>query len=101
MLIFNTTFHIETEIQSGFIQFIKETFIPASVKSGLLTEPRLARIFGENKDEGLSYALEFTTKDIDTLEKWNKEESAVVYAPLLDTFKDKIVGFSTVMEVME
>lgn len=101
MLIFNTTFHVQAEIQPDFIEFIKKTFIPASVKSGLLCSPRLARIFGKNEDEGFSYALEFTTKDIETLEQWNKNESKLIYETLLNKFSDKIAGFSTVMQVME
>jgi hypothetical protein len=45
--------------------------------------------------------MEFTAADLVTLERWNTEESKDVYAPLLEKFKEKLVGFSTVMQTIE
>jgi len=75
----------------------------ACTKSGLLTSPRLARVFGTDEDEGegASFAIEFTTKDLFTLEKWNNEESYSIHAPLIEKFRDKIVGFSTILQTIE
>ena len=61
---------------------------------------RLRRIFGEHEEQGFSYALEFATESISTLEEWNKAESAAVIAPLIEKFGDKVVGFSTVMQIV-
>jgi hypothetical protein len=100
MIIYNTTFHIEEDIQNDFIEYILQILIPQATKSGLLTSPRFSRIFGEHEEKGFSYALEFTTESIDKLEKWNKMESATVTTPLIEKFKDKVVGFSTVMQTI-
>jgi len=70
-------------------------------KRGLLTSPRLARVFGKEEDEGHSYAMEFIASDLVTLERWNADESQVVYAPLLEKFKEKLIGFSTIMQTIE
>jgi hypothetical protein len=100
MIIYNTTFHIEEGIQDDFIEYIRQNVIPQATKSGLLISPRFSRIFGEHEDKGFSYALEFTTESIDKLEQWNKTESTAVTTPLIEKFKDKIVGFSTVMQTI-
>ena len=100
MIIYNTTFHIEESIQQDFIEHILQHVIPQATKSGLLASPRFSRIFGEHEEKGFSYALEFTTESISTLEQWNKAESAAVIAPLIEKFKDKVVGFSTVMQTI-
>ena len=100
MIIYNTTFHIEECIQQDFIDYISQNVIPQATKSGLLTSPRFSRIFGEHEEKGFSYALEFATESISTLEQWNKTESATIIAPLVEKFKDKVVGFSTVMQVI-
>jgi hypothetical protein len=34
-------------------------------------------------------AIEFTAKDLFTLEKWNNEESYSVHAPLIEKFREK------------
>lgn len=101
MIIFNTTFHVENDIHEDFIEYMLQTFIPASTRSGLLQSARLARVFGKEEDEGLSFAMEFTTSDLGLLEKWNTEESNAVYEPLLKRFKEKLIGFSTIMQTID
>lgn len=100
MIVFNTTFHVEEALHEEFIAYMQHHFIPMSTRSGLLTSPRLARIFGKEGEEGHSYAMEFTVVDLETLERWNSEESSAVYTPLLDKFKEKVAGFSTVMQTI-
>ena len=100
MIIYNTTFHIEECIQQDFIEYIRQNVIPQATKSGLLTSPRFSRIFDEHEEKGFSYALEFSTESIEKLEQWNKTESAVIFTPLMKKFKDKMVGFSTVMQTI-
>lgn len=101
MIVFNTTFHVEESLKEDFIEFMLQKFIPASTKSGILKSPRLAQVFGSQPDEGLSFAMEFTVSDLIALEKWNTEESNIVYTPLLNEFKEKIIGFSTVMQTID
>ena len=100
MIVFNTTFHVEEEIHEDFIEYMLQVFIPMSTRSGLLTSPRLARVHGKEKDQGHSFAMEFQVTDLYTLERWNSEESRSVYNPLLEKFKEKLAGFSTVMETI-
>ena len=101
MIVFNTTFHVEEDIQEEFIEYMLQEFIPASTKSGMLKFPRLARVFGKDEDEGLSFAMEFQVVDIVVMEKWKSEESNSVFAPLMDRFKEKMIGFSTLMQTID
>lgn len=101
MVVFNTTFHVEESLKEDFIEYMLQKFIPASTKSGILRSPRLAQIFGEEADNGLSFAMEFIVSDLIALEKWNQKESNAVYTPLLNEFKEKIVGFSTIMQTID
>jgi len=101
MIVYNTTFQVDTDIQDEFVEYLLQKFIPACTKSGLLTSPRLARVFGTDEDEGISFAIEFTAKDLFTLEKWNNEESYSIHAPLIEKFREKIAGFSTILQTIE
>ncbi len=100
MIVFNTTFHVEAVLQDEFVAYMLEVFIPQATDSGLLTSPRLARVFGEEGEEGHSYAMEFIAADLATLEQWNSQESNRVITPLLEKFKEKIACFSTVMRTI-
>jgi hypothetical protein len=101
MIVFNTTFHIDESLHEEFIEYMLQKFIPMSTKSGILTSARFSRVFGSDKDEGLSFAMEFQVADIEQLEKWNREESKVVHSLLMEKFKEKLVGFSTVMQTID
>ncbi|WP_294079193.1 DUF4286 family protein [Proteiniphilum sp. UBA5384] len=101
MIVFNTTFHVEEDIRDEFIEYMLQYFIPMSTKSGLLTSPRLSRVFGKEEEPGHSFAIEFQAANIDVLERWNREESGGIYAPLLKKFKEKMAGFSIVMQTIE
>lgn len=101
MIVLNTTFHLDESLQEEFVEYMLQKFIPMSTKSGILTSARLARVFGRDDDEGLSFAMEFQVADIEQLEKWNREESNKVYNPLMEKFKEKLIGFSTVMQTID
>ncbi|HCC86506.1 MAG TPA: hypothetical protein DEQ06_08015 [Porphyromonadaceae bacterium] len=100
MIVFNTTFHVDAALHEEFVDYMLEVFIPIATRSGLLTSPRLSRVFGEEGEEGYSYAMEFTAADLATLEQWNNEESNRVVTPLLEKFREKVAGFSTVMQTI-
>ncbi|MEG2151535.1 MAG: DUF4286 family protein, partial [Bacteroidaceae bacterium] len=44
MLVYNTTFQMEEDMERNFIIWINECYIPEVQKVGLLTSPRLCRI---------------------------------------------------------
>lgn len=101
MIVLNTTFHVEEDIHEEFVAYMFQQFIPMSTKSGLLTSPRFSRVFGREDEPGHSFAMEFQVSDPEVLERWNREESGGVYTPLLERFKEKVAGFSTVMQTIE
>jgi len=45
--------------------------------------------------------MEFVAADLAALERWKADESDTVYAPLLEKFKEKLMGFSTIMQTVE
>lgn len=98
MLIFNTTLHVEDAIQDEFIAFVKTYYVPQAVKSGLLDYPTLAKIERQHEESGVSYALQFKAKDIDTLNKWAEETGESLSLEMGRRFGTKVGGFVTLME---
>ncbi len=101
MILYNTTFHVEMETYDEFVEFLKSNFIPASIKSGLLSSPRLSHVVDDKSDEGLSIALEFKVINIDTLNEWHRLENEIVYRPMFEKFKDRFIGFSTILQMID
>ncbi len=101
MLIYNTTFHVEEELDRTFLIWMRECYIPEVEKQGLLRSPRLARVLSHREDGGISYALQWEVDDSATLHRWHVGQGVKLQEEMEGVFKDKVVGFPTLMEVVE
>lgn len=101
MIIYNTTFHIHKEIVAECLEYLKSTYIPQAAASGILYEPCLRRIMQSQNEDGESFSVQFSTQDMNTLNDWIRKEGAVLQQELVKRYKDKIVGFATLLEDIE
>lgn len=100
MLIYNTTFQVDDEVNDNFLIWIKESYMPEIEKHGALKKPRLCRVLS-HRDDGSSYSLQWEVDDSAALHRWHLEQGAKLNEELKKIFKDKVVGFPTLLEVME
>lgn len=98
MLIFNTTLHIEDAIHDEYIAFLKTFYVPQALQSGLLSQASLAKIERQHEESGVSYALQFKTDDIDSLNKWVEETGENLSIEMNKRFGTKVNGFVTLLE---
>ncbi len=101
MVIYNTTFSVPKELQSEFLDFIRDEYIPLSTKNNIIKEPRLTRVFSKDDDEGYSYALEFKAETIEALEEWNKMYGRRLYFLIMSKFRQHIQGFATILQPID
>ena len=86
MLIYNTTYHVELADARNFVIWLHECYIPEAEKSGELKNPRILRILSH--------------EDSAALHRWHTQTGARLNEELMKTFKDKVIGFPTLMEVI-
>ena len=98
MVTINTTFHVEDEINLDFIAYTKNIYIAEAMTDKLLTNARLCKIHSQEIPEGHSYSVQFSFISIDDLESWDKTKGKKLNEELVLHFKDKIAGFSTLLE---
>lgn len=100
MLIYNTTYQVADEVHEHFLIWIKEYYIPEILKEGSLSAPRICRILSHRED-GTSYSLQWEVRSSAILHRWHQLYGMKINDELTKTFKDKVVGFPTLMEVVE
>jgi len=100
MLIYNITFHTEDSVHDHFLIWLKESYIPEMVEHEILKSPRLCRLLSHH-DEGTAYSLQWEVQDSANLHRWHMEKGKSFNEELTKIFKDKVVGFPTLMEVIE
>lgn len=102
MLIFNTTYAVSAEDLACFLAWTREQMIPSIHADGALREGRLARILRhDDNDEGYSFSLQFMVDDSEVLHKWYLRQGKDLQAQMNRIFAQRVVGFNTLMEVIE
>ena len=100
MLIYNTTYQVSDDVQQNFLIWIKECYIPQVLQFGYLSNPRLCRVLS-HLDEGFSYTVQWEVESSALLHQWHIKQGSVLNQELIKIFKDKVVGFPTLLEVIE
>ena len=101
MLIYNTTYHVEEDQEKYFLIWIREFYLHEVEKNGTLKAPRSARILSHQEPGSVCYSLQFEVTDSATLHHWYREQGAKLNDEMVKLFKDEVVGFPTLMEVIE
>lgn len=101
MLIYNTTYQVDEEIVGNFLVWIKECYIPEVENQGLLRAARLCQVLSHRGEEGYCYSLQFEVDNSEMLHRWHLQQGAHLNEELVKTFQHKVVGFPTLMEVVE
>ena len=85
----------------NFVIYIHEQFIPATQEQGDLKKPRLTRILSHKDQETECFSLQFETESTATLHHWLVNQGNKLNGDLNKLFNNKILSFSTLMEVIE
>ncbi len=101
MLIYNTTYQVEMADARNFVIWICECYIPEVEKNGKLAHPRLTQIISHQEPDSECFSLQWEVEDSATLHKWHTEQGMALNEELMKVFKDKVVGFPTLMEVIK
>lgn len=99
MLLYNTTYHVEEEVEKNFLIWLNEVYIEEVLQSGKLKSPRLCRVLSHH-DTGSCYSLQWEVEDSTVLHHWHLSQGVKLNGQLLQIFKDKVVGIPTLMEIV-
>lgn len=101
MLIYNTTFQVEMAEAQNLLIYLHESYMPEAMKSNLMTNPRLTRIISHRDEDSECFSLQFEANSMADIHRWYQNEGKQVNDDLVKLFKNKVVGFPTIMEVIE
>jgi hypothetical protein len=99
MYIYNVTINVVEEAHEEWLQWMKEEHIPQMLDTGKFTKALMTRVLVEEAMGGITYSVQYTTKDKATLEAYYNENATELRAAS-KRFKDKFVAFRTELEVV-
>ncbi len=101
MMIYNTTYHLSVDDARNFVIWLHEYYIPKVLECGMLNNPRLTRIMSHEDNDSECFALQWEVDDSAVLHKWYVSQGKILEEEMLKVFKNRVIGFPTLMEVIE
>ncbi len=101
MLIYNTTYHVELDDARNFVIWLHECYLPQAEQSGELRNGRILRILSHQEQDSECFSVQFEADDSAALHRWHTHTGGRLNEELMKVFKDRVLGFPTLMEVIQ
>ena len=101
MVIYNTTYIVDEPVVEQFLSFVRSYYNEEALKSGILKNPRLSRILSDDDSQTVNFAYQFEVDKLEDIDAWYKETGMQINEKIVVTFGEKVLGFSTMMEVLD
>ena len=100
MIIYNVTINVQETIHDEWLQWMKETHIPAMLDTGKFQKALMSKVLVKEPMGGITYSVQYTAESRQVLEKYY-EEDAESLRKESKHFGDKALAFRTEMKVVE
>ncbi len=85
-----------------WLQWMRTEHIPEVMATGCFKEHKVLKLYNpEHDDEGINYAIQYTTESIETLEHYRKNHGPGLQAKTLAKYGDKVLAYRSVLEIIE
>ncbi|MDE6491245.1 MAG: DUF4286 family protein [Muribaculaceae bacterium] len=99
MILFNTTFIYEPRLRGEFRDWLSSCWLARACDSGM-SAPLCAMVDTGNR-EAESSAVQGRFSSQEAAERWRDDECQVLLGELFEKYGERILAFSTLMEVFE
>lgn len=99
MYIYNITINIQEDIHEKWLEWMKNEHIPEMMATGKFSKALMSRVMVEEEMGGLTYSVQYTTKNREMLQRYYEEDAARLRAKT-KPFEGKFVAFRTELEVV-
>jgi hypothetical protein len=100
MIIYNVTINIDHAVHEEWMKWMRETHIPDVMRTGMFTENRMLKVLGDEDSGGVTYSIQYTCKDMDDFQRYEKEFALLLRNEHNKKFSDRFVAFSTLLEIV-
>lgn len=99
MIIYNVTVNIEDSAHDAWLLWMKETHINDVMNTGMFLENKICKVMVEEQS-GTTYSIQYTCKNMETLEHYQKNFAPALQADHNKKFEGKFVAFRTLLEIV-
>jgi hypothetical protein len=100
MLVYNVTMKVDKEVEADWLVWMKSCHIPDVLSTGQFIESRMCRLIDETDDKDPTYVIQYHCENIENFKRYIAEFAPALREDYDTRFKDKLVAFRTLMEVV-
>lgn len=100
MILYNTTFHVDSSIEPEFLAWLKGTFVAEALNAGF-SDPMLARIAMAVEEGCSSFALHLYSENLNHVARWESTSRQKLLADAFNRWGERFLSFSTPMHTIE
>lgn len=101
MILYNVTVKIDTKVHEEWLQWMQTVHIIDVLRTGLFLDAQISRVLGQDESEGITYAIQYSCKDMATLQKYSTTYAPKLQVEHTERYKGKFVAFRTLLEVVD
>ncbi len=99
MYIYNVTINIEETVHDEWLIWMQQEHIPEMLATGKFSKALLSKVLVEEEMGGVTYSVQYTTTNKETLQKYYDENADALRAKS-NRFAGKFVAFRTELEIV-
>ncbi|GAB3824257.1 hypothetical protein GCM10028895_32290 [Pontibacter rugosus] len=100
MILYNETISIDNTVAEEWLQWMKEVHIPAVMGTGYFLGNQISRLMHEIANDGTTYAVQYTCRNLQDLEEYQNNSEAELEARHHNRYNGKYVIFRSMLEVV-
>lgn len=101
MILYNVTVKINTEVHDNWLHWMKTIHIPDVMETGLFKAYQIAKVLGQNEEDGITYAIQYSCPDMKTLQEYSSKHAPKLQKEHTDRYDGKFVAFRTLLEIVD
>jgi phosphoribosylamine-glycine ligase len=100
MIFYNVTVNIHESVHDQWMQWMQEKHIKDVLATGKFTAARMVRVLVEEEMGGMTYAIQYSCDNKETLQKYYDEDAPRLREEGHNLFGDKMLAFRTELELI-
>ena len=101
MTLLNTTFVIHAPLETDFLEWVRRVYLRSAESAGIFGTPTIARVLTRIEPDTESFAVQLPAASHGDAQRWHDETAALLRNDLQARWGDRMMYFTTYMEVLE
>lgn len=100
MIIYNITIKVDASVQSEWLDWLKEEYIPGILSTGCFHDAKILRLLETDDSEGPTYAIQFHAESKALYNLYIEKFSGIMLRKSIEKWGDQFISFQTVMRIV-